>query len=59
MIANQVEAAVEFLVMAWWLGVFWGEEKSEEKLAEEATPRQVDEMVAKYIKTVEEAARQL
>jgi hypothetical protein len=59
MIANQVEAAVEFLVMAWWLGVFWGEEKPEEKLAEEATPRQVDEMVAKYIKTVEEAARQL
>jgi hypothetical protein len=59
MIANQVAAAAEFLAMAWWLGVFWGEEKLEEKLAEEATPRQVDEMVAKYIRTVEEAARLL
>ena len=59
MIANQVEAAAEFLAMAWWLGVFWGEEKPEEKLVEEATPGQVDEMVAKYIRTVEEAARQL
>jgi hypothetical protein len=59
MIANQVGPAVEFLVMAWWLGVFWGEEKPEEKLAEEATPRQIDEMVAKYIRTVEETARQL
>ena len=59
MIANQVEAAAEFLAMAWWLGVFWGEEKPEEKLVEEATPGQVDEMVAKYIRSVEEAARQL
>ena len=59
MIANQVTAAAEFLAMAWWLGVFWGEEKPEEKLVEEATPGQVDEMVAKYIRTVEEAARQL
>ena len=59
MIANQVEAAAEFLAMAWWLGVFWGEEKLEEKPAEEATLRQVDEMVEKYIRTVEEAARLL
>jgi hypothetical protein len=27
MIANQVDMAAEFLTMAWWLGVFWGEEK--------------------------------
>ena len=59
MIANQVGMAAEFLAMAWWLGVFWGEEKPEEKLVEEATPGQVDEMVAKYIRSVEEAARQL
>jgi len=58
MIATQVDAAAEFLAMAWWLGVFWGEEKLEEKPAE-ATPRQVDEMVEKYIRTVEEAARLL
>jgi hypothetical protein len=51
--------AVDFLSLAWWLGVFWGEEKLEEKLAEEATPGQVDDMVAKYIRTVEEAARLL
>jgi len=59
MIANQVGMASEFLAMAWWLGVFWGEEKLEEKPAEEATLRQVDEMVEKYIRTVEEAARLL
>jgi len=55
LIANQVEMAAEFLAMAWWLGVFWGEEK----LAEEATPEEVDEMVAKYTTTVEAAARLL
>jgi hypothetical protein len=59
MIANQVGMAADFLAMAWWLGVFWGEEKSEEKLVEEATPRQIDEMVEKYIRTVEEATRRL
>jgi hypothetical protein len=53
--ANQVEMAAEFLAMSWWLGVFWGEEK----LAEDATPEQIDEMVAKYTTTVEAAARML
>jgi len=59
MIANQAGMAADFLAMAWWLGVFWGEERLEEKPAEEAAPGQVDEMVADYIKTVEEAARML
>jgi hypothetical protein len=59
LVAGQAEMAVDFLSLAWWLGVFWGEEKLEEKLAEEATPGQVDDMVAKYIRTVEEAARLL
>lgn len=27
MIANQVDMAAEFLTVAWWFGVFWGEEK--------------------------------
>jgi len=56
LIANQVEIAAEFLSMAWWLGVFWGEEKlPEEAISEE----QVEETVARYIKTVEEAAQLL
>jgi hypothetical protein len=55
LIAHQVEAAAEFLAMAWWLGVFWGEEK----LPEEATSEQVEETVARYRKTVEEAAQLL
>ena len=55
MIANQVDMAAEFLTVAWWLGVFWGEEK----LPEEAIPEQVKEMVAKYTKTVEAAAQML
>ena len=38
LIANQVEMAAEFLSMAWWLGVFWGEEK----LPEEATSEQLE-----------------
>jgi hypothetical protein len=54
-IASQVGMAANFLSLAWWMGVFWGEEK----LPEEATPEQVEEMVAKYRKTVEEAARLL
>jgi hypothetical protein len=54
-IAGYVEAAAEFLAMAWWLGVFWGEEK----LPEAAVPEQVKETVAKYIKNVEVAARLL
>ena len=55
LIANQVEMAAEFLLMAWWLGVFWGEEK----LPEEDISEQVEEMVARYRKTVEEAAQLL
>lgn len=54
-IAGQVGTIAEFLSVAWWLGVFWGEEK----LPEAATPEQVEEMVAKYIETVEAAARLL
>lgn len=55
MIANQVDMAAEFLTMAWWLGVFWGEEK----LPEEAISRQVDETETKYPKNLEEAAQML
>jgi len=47
--------AAEFLSMAWWLGVFWGEEK----LPEEAISEEVEETVARYRKTVEEAAQML
>jgi hypothetical protein len=55
LIAGQVGMAADFLSLAWWLGVFWGEEK----LPEAATPEQVEEVVAKYIETVEAAARLL
>jgi len=55
LIANQVEMAADFLSLAWWLGVFWGEEK----LPEEAISEQVEETVARYSKTVEEAAQLL
>jgi len=55
LIANQVEMAADFLSLAWWLGVFWGEEK----LPEEAISEQVEETVARYRKTVEEAAQLL
>jgi hypothetical protein len=57
MIANQVDMAAEFLTMAWWVGVFWGEEKLAEP--EAATSEQVEETVAKYTKTMEEAAQML
>jgi hypothetical protein len=53
--AGQVGMAADFLSLAWWLGVFWGEEK----LAEEALSEQVEETVARYRKTVEEAAQLL
>jgi hypothetical protein len=58
MIANQVCMAAEFLTMAWWLGVFWGEEKlpKEASISEQI---QVDETLAQYTKTVEEAAQLL
>ena len=58
MIANQVCMAAEFLVMTWWLGVFWGEEKlpKEASIIEQL---QVAETLAQYTKTVEEAAHLL
>ena len=31
LIANQVGMAADFLSLAWWLGVFWGEEKLPEE----------------------------
>lgn len=55
MIANQVDMAAEFLTVAWWLGVFWGEEK----LPETAIPTQVEEMPAQYAETVETVARMM
>ncbi len=54
-IAGHVEESAEFLAMAWWLGVFWGEEKLAEH--EAAIPEQTKEMVAKYRKNMEAAAR--
>lgn len=57
LIANQVNAAAEFLAMAWWLGVFWGEEKLPEP--EVIIPEQVEEMPEQYGKTWEAAARML
>jgi hypothetical protein len=41
--------------MAWWLGVFWGEEK----LPAKAISAQVEEMPAQYGETVEALARML
>ena len=55
LIAKQVGMAADFLSLAWWLGVFWGEEK----LPEEDISVQVEETVARYSKTVEEAAQLL
>jgi len=55
LIANQVDMAAEFLLVAWWFGVFWGEEK----LPEAAVPEQVKETVVRYRKNVEAAARLL
>ena len=47
--------AAEFLTMAWWLGVFWGEEK----LPEKAKSAQVAEMPSQYAKNVEAVARMM
>lgn len=55
LIAGQVEMAANFLSLAWWLGLFW----DEEKVPEATTPEQAEEMVAKYRETVEAAARML
>jgi hypothetical protein len=49
--------AADFLALAWWLGVFWGEEKLAEP--EAATSEQVEDTVAKYRRSVEEAAQML
>lgn len=57
LIANQVNAAAEFLSVAWWLGVFWGEEKLPEP--EAVISEQVEEMPAQYGETVEAAAQLL
>ena len=54
-IAGQVGMAAEFLSLAWWSGIFWGEEK----LPESAVSEQVEEMLEQYRKTVEAAARLL
>jgi hypothetical protein len=55
LIANQVDMAAEFLSVAWWLGVFWGEEK----LPQAARSAQVVEMPRQYGETVEAVARML
>jgi hypothetical protein len=55
LIANQVSMAADFLSLAWWLGVFWGEEK----LPEKAKSAQVEEMPAQYTKNVELIARMM
>ncbi len=57
LISNQLKATAEFLAMAWWLGVFWGEEKPPEP--EAFMSEQVEETVARYRRTVEEAAQLL
>ena len=57
LIANQVEMAANFLLVAWWLGVFWGMEKLPKP--EAATSEQAEEMVTQYTNTVQAAARLL
>ena len=58
LIANQVDAAAEFLAVAWWLGVFWGPEKLPEP--EVIIPEQeVGERPEQYGKNWETAARML
>jgi len=55
LIAGQVGMAADFLSLAWWVGVFWGEEK----IPETGTPEQIEEVLARYRETVEAAARLL
>jgi len=55
LIAGQVGLAAEFLLLAWWLGVFW----EKKKLPEAATPEEIEVVVARYKETVEAAARLL
>jgi hypothetical protein len=47
--------AAEFLSLAWWLGVFWGEER----LPKAVTYEQVGETMANYRRISEAAARLL
>jgi hypothetical protein len=56
LIAGQVEMAADFLSLAWWLGVFWGEEKLPEAVIFEPVEEM---MVTEYRRTMEEAARLL
>lgn len=55
MIAGQVDMAAEFLTVAWWLGVFWGEEK----LPQAAILAHVEEMPSQYGHTVDAVARMM
>jgi hypothetical protein len=55
LIANQVGMAADFLSLAWWLGVFWGEEK----LPKAVTYEEFGERVASYRSISEAAARLL
>lgn len=68
MIADQVDMAAEFLTVAWWLGVFWGEEKLtraaisvqvEEQYPQEISSTQDEGMPGQYGKSVEAIARML
>jgi MFS family permease len=54
-IANQVNMAAEFLAVAWWLGVFWGDEN----IRQTAIPTQAEEMPPPYGETLETVARML
>ena len=56
LIANQVDMAAEFLLVAWWLGVFWGEEKAPEKVIS-TQPPQMPNQPSQYGKTLETVAR--
>jgi len=55
LIANQVEMAANFLLVAWWLGVFWGEEKPSDAVIS----AQVTEMPTQYRNNVEAVARMM
>jgi len=55
LIANQVDMAANFLLVAWWLGVFWGEEK----LSDAVISPQVTVMPTQYRNNVEAVARMM
>jgi len=69
LIANQVDMAAEFLAVAWWLGVFWGDEKRPQtarsaQVAEKFPPQgissaQVEEMPSRYGNNAEAVARMM